>query len=125
MSTPAVIEMTTHYQGDRWLDGCREFGPVLIDGASPADPCLYAEMRIVNRKTKAVGYTLKSSNAIGGGRITIVDQNTYQFLIDDTEEALPLETGTYDWAFSTYRTVDASDLPLTIWVGSIKINPKV
>ena len=117
--------MMTHYQGNRWIDGCRQFGPVSVDGLPPGDPCLYAEMRFVRKKTNTVGYVMKSSNSAGSGKITIVDAVNYQFLIDSSEEEMPLDPGTYDWSFTTYRTADASDLPLTIWVGTIKIVAKV
>lgn len=125
MSKPSRIKTTTHYEGDRWLDGCREFGPVEINGSPLPEPCLYAEMRIVHKATNTVKHIFKSTNPPGSGRIEIVDPVNYKFTIPLTEEELPLTAGTHEWSFSTYRTADKSDLPLTIWIGTLKITPKV
>lgn len=125
MSSPAILSQTTHYQGDRWVDGYRHFGPVSINSSPPSAPCLYAEMRIVKKGSGAVGHVFSSSKATGDGKITIVDSVNYEFEIGSAEESLPLSEGVWEWDFATYRTADGSDLPLTIWSGSINIKKRV
>ena len=115
--------MTTHYEGDRWIDGYRHFGPVSVNGSPPADPCLYAEMKFVRKSadTVIVGHTLTSASETGEGKITISDSTNYEFDIGDEESNLPLSEGIWDWSFSTYCTADKTDMPLTIWRGSVEI----
>ena len=121
---PATLKTTSHYEGNRYLDGYRHFGPISIDGQQPTEPCLYAEMRFVN-KSGTVGFSFKSTNAAGSGKLTIVDAVNYEFSIGAVEQELPLSAGTWSWAFDTHCTVDASDPPFTPWVGSIIIVKKV
>ena len=122
--TPATLKPTTHYEGNRYLDGYRHFGPVLINGQPPAGPCLYAEMRFVNNKSGG-SFSFKSTNAAGSGKITIVDAENYEFSIDAVEQELPLAAGTWSWAIDTHCTADASDPPFTPWIGSIIITKRV
>lgn len=116
---PATLPETTHYRGDRWTDGHRHFGPVLVDGVAPADPCLYCRVQFRQRKTGVFGYELNSAPVAGQGQITITDGAAYVF--DLPSQELPLAVGSWDWDFETYTTADHSDLPWTIWRGSIKI----
>ena len=124
MSLPAELETTVHYEGDRWVDGYKKFGPVTINGLPPADPCLYAVMKIKSKRSGVSGYSLLSSNTPGNGKLTIVDSTNYEFMIDDNE-SLPLSAGEWEWSLATYCTADGSDDPLTLWRGSMSIVKKV
>ena len=121
--TPATLKPTTHYEGNRYLDGYRHFGPISIDGQPPTEPCLYAEMRFVNKSGR--NFSFKSTNVSGSGKLTIVDAENYEFSVDAIEQELPLSPGTWSWALDTHCTADASDPPFTPWIGSITIIKKV
>lgn len=115
---PAALPETTHYRGDRWIDGHRIFGPVLIDGAPPAQPCLYCRMQFRDR-AGTLGHELNSAPAAGEGTITIVDAAAYTFSLPN--QALPLAEGSWLWDFETYTTADHTDPPWTIWRGSMRV----
>ena len=123
MTMPATLPMTTHYQGDRWIDGYRHFGPVSVNGSPPSDPCLYAEMKFVRPQSgsSSSSCVFTSESQPGEGKITIIDAVNYEFSIGDSEVNLPLSEGVWEWSFSTYCTIDKTDSPLTIWRGSIEI----
>ena len=124
MSLPAELERTTHYEGDRWVDGYKKFGPVSVNGLPPADPCLYAVMTIKSKRSGVGGYSLISTNTSGNGKLTITDSVNYEFSIEDNE-SLPLSAGEWEWSLATHCTVDGSDDPLTLWRGSMLVVRKV
>ena len=117
---PATLEKMTHWRGDLWRDGFRQFGPMADEeGNPPAAPALYCRMQFRNKTTKALGYELNSDPLEGEGTIVIEDSEAYIFSIP--EQALPLAAGEWEWDFETHTTATKSETPLTWLKGTMSV----
>ena len=117
--TPATLPTLSHYRGDLWRDGVRDFGPVTFDGGTPPSPCGYVRMQFRNKETGALGYELTSVPAPGKGTIIIDNQETWILRIP--EQRLPLDVGSWVYDIEIYQNADMATPPDTLWRGELNV----
>ena len=120
---PATIPTSTHYRGDLWADGVREFGPVAFDGDSPESPCVYVRVQFRNKETGAFGYELNTAPAPGQGEIIIDNPLTWVLVIP--EQPLPLDAGSWVYDVEIYTTPSMASPPYTLWRGELNVSADI
>lgn len=119
------IALPDHKRGDRWV-GVSAIGPILINGATPADALTRVRMMFRRRRGTEV-YTIDSQVApvptpAPDAEVTISNATTWAASIAPIQSFLPVE-GQWDWDMEFYSGGD--DSPLTLYKGVITVHNDV
>lgn len=112
---PADLDLADHYRGDAW-DGF-SIGPIKDEnGNNLPSICVSARIHFRDPKKLTLGYALSTNPGPSEGTITIVNAETYEFLLP--RQVIDLDTGT--WVYD-FETIDALGFPTTWIKGSILV----
>ena len=112
------IDLPDYKRGDRW-PGVPVGGPVLIDGAQPANALTRIRWHFVHRGSSTVYRMDSDATEAPDAPITIADAVTWEWNVPEIEDFLP-RGGKWDWDAEFYET--GKEKPLTIYEGVLEVN---